>query len=177
MIEISLGTATRRLHTFRQVAHVTSTSSSSAGGCSVTLSQHRERDFWHPSLVSVQRHRIWWFLETQRQANTPPLLWFQMHLTWWWLSVLYVIVSFQSALWGSSATLPNQVTTNLHKFWDSHHQGLLLMLQKSLEAAWQCNSSGQIHQISESESENVLLLPWVHSEVCLGERCIHKQTY
>ncbi|XP_078128613.1 sulfotransferase 6B1-like isoform X2 [Sander vitreus] len=45
--------ATRRLPTFRQVAHVTSTSSSSVGGCSVTLSHHRERAsnvlHWSPS--------------------------------------------------------------------------------------------------------------------------------
>ena len=35
MIEISLGTATRRLTTFRHVAHVTFTLSLSVGGCAV----------------------------------------------------------------------------------------------------------------------------------------------
>ena len=38
MIEISLGTATRRLPTFRHVAHVTFTLSLSVGGCAVKLS-------------------------------------------------------------------------------------------------------------------------------------------
>uniref|UniRef100_A0A8C9ZZM8 Phospholipid phosphatase related 5 n=1 Tax=Sander lucioperca TaxID=283035 RepID=A0A8C9ZZM8_SANLU len=42
MIEISLGTATKRLRTFRQVAHVTFMSSLSVGGCAVMLSAHRK---------------------------------------------------------------------------------------------------------------------------------------
>ena len=37
MIEISLGIATRRLTTFRQVDHVTFTLSLSVGGCAVKL--------------------------------------------------------------------------------------------------------------------------------------------